>query len=288
MADSKFVELIFTEPDQRSSAAYKRKIAYQSLAKNPQQLFALFIDKGLSTTFFSAFEKYGNQLATLLSNFTDYFGPLSKHGLHFGKDELSLRMPEEILGAFLFSLLVNDFPDAASQQSAVNIVVAVISLSKPGGALKLLGARLGELPSILNRLIAQGHIAKLSRDQSMSVTNLLSNDMTLGTWAGVIANNHAGQCAQHLEKSQGVRDSVKMLEFLKSFPCDACPAILNANDRHSPRDRKINLHGINSGIRAFDSLLGQHLGPWKVVISERALRDLRETAHSGAYILSRY
>lgn len=284
MADNKFVDLIF-EPNARNLSVYKLKLAYQSLAKSPQQLFALFTDKYLSTTFFSAFEIYGKQLAVLLDDFPKYFGPTSEHQLPFGKDPFGLRLLEEALGAFLFSLFANDFLDAATQQSMVGIAMAFINLSKPGGALGLLGAKLGDFPLILGRLIGHGHFSELSRNRSELFSSLTSNDTTLGAWAQIVANR-AGQCSLHSETSQDIRDWKRMQEFLQSFPCKECPAIMDASEPPLPRQRNVNPHGMNSGIRAFDSLLGQHLGPWKVVISGRALRDLKEAVHSGKYIMS--
>lgn len=280
MTDNKFVDFIF-EPDVKSFSTYKLKLAYRSLAKSPQQLFTLFTDKDLSTTFLSAFEIYGKRLAVLLDDFPIHFGTTSEDRLSFGKDPLSSRLLEEVLGAFLFSLLANDFPDAAPQQSMADIVMAVIKISKPGGALGLLGATLGDFPSILGRLIGHGQIGELSQKQPASFASLASNDTTLDAWARVAALNRVGQCLRHLETSQGICDWEQMKNFLQSFPCEKCPAILDASESPLPRQRNINSHGMNSGIRAFDSLLGQHLGPWKVVISGRALRDLKEAVHCG-------
>lgn len=280
MTDNKFVDLIF-ELDLKSSSVHKLKLAYRSLVKSPQQLFTLFTDKDLSTTFLSAFEIYGKQLAVILNDFPIYFGATPEDRLSFGKDPLSSRLLEEVLGAFLFSLLANDFPDAAPQQSMADVVMAVIKISKPGGALGLLGATLGDFPLILGRLIGHGHIGKLSQNQPASFASLASNNTTLNAWAQIAAINRVGQCLRHLETSQGILDWEQMKKFLQSFPCEECPAILDASESPPPRQRNANPHGMNSGIRAFDSLLGQHLGPWKVVISGRALRDLKEAVHCG-------
>lgn len=284
MADNKFVDLIF-KPNARNLPVYKLKLAYQSLAKSPQQLFSLFTDKDSSTTFFSAFEIYGKQLAVLLDDFPKYFGPTSEHQLPFGKDPLGLRLLEEALGAFIFSLLANDFLDAATQQSMADIAMASIKLSKPGGALGLLGAKLGDFPLILGRLIGHGYISELSRNHPELFSSLTLNDTTLGAWAQIVANR-AGQCLLHSETSKDIRDWKRMQDFLQSFPCKECPAIIDTSEPPLPRQRNVNSHGMNSGIRAFDSLLGQHLGPWKIVISRRALRDLKEAAHGGTCIMS--
>lgn len=292
MTDRKFVELIF-EPDPKSLAAYKLKQGYQSLTKNPQQLFALFIDVDLSTKFFSAFGVYGKTLALLLRDFPKYSTskhstPKSKPRLTIGKDDPSLRVPQENLGAFLFSLLANDFPDAASQQAVASIIMAVIHLSKPGGTLGLIGEKLGESPWILNRLIGRGNMAKLSLSQSTLFSSLTSNSTTLDSWARIVANNHTGHCPRHTKKSQGIQDWERMKQFLQSFPCETCPLIVDVDKLPAPRHTNDNLDGMNFGKMAFSSLLGHHLGPWKVVISERALRVLKEAAHSGTYILSRH
>lgn len=287
MTDRKFVELIF-EPDPKTIAAYKLKQGYQSLTKNPQQLFSLFIDVDLSTKFFSAFGLYGKTLAMLLRDFPKTPTPKSKLRPTFGKDDPNLPVPEENMGAFLFSLLVNDFPDAASQQAVGSIIMAVINLSKPGGTLGLIGEKLGESPLILNRLIGRGHISKLCLGQPTLFSSLTSSSTTLDAWAKIVANNHAGYCPHHIKKSKDIQNWQKMKQFLQSFPCKACPIILDITKLPVSRHTNNNPDGMNSGEMAFSSLLGYHLGPWKVVISEQALSVLKEAAHIGTYILSRH
>lgn len=288
MTDRKFVELIF-EPDSKSFPVYKLKQAYQSLAKNPQQLFALFVDVDLSTKFFSGFGLYGKTLAMLLDTLPRYFSPKSEHRLTFGRDSASLRVSDENLGAFLFSLLANEFPDdAASQHAMASITMAIITISKPGGTLSLIGEKLGEIPLILNRLISRGYIAKLSQRQSLQFNSLVSNSMTLESWARAVASNSAGQCPRHIKKSQDIQDWEKMQQFLQSFPCEICPAIMDVTELPVPRNRKDTPDLMDTVVRAFSSLLGHHLGPWKVVISEQALGALKEAARSGTYILSRH
>lgn len=287
MTDRKFVELIF-EPDSKTIAAYKLKQGYQSLTKNPQQLFALFVDVDLSTKFFSAFGLYGKTLAMLLRDLPKTPTPKSKLRPTFGKDDPNLPVPEENMGAFLFSLLANDFPDAASQQAVGSIIMAVINLSKPGGTLGLIGEKLGESPLILNRLIGRGHISKLCLGQPTLFSSLTSNSTTLDSWARIVANNHAGYCSHHTKRSKDIQHWQKMKQFLQSFPCRACPEILDVIKLPVPRHTNNNPDGMNFGEMAFSSLLKYHLGPWKVVISEQALRVLKEAAHSGTYILSRH
>jgi hypothetical protein len=274
MADNKFIDLIF-ELENRHPSIYRS--AYQSLARNPQQLFALVLKKDISTQFFSAFALHGKQVAALLSNTPTYFGPASDDSLHLGKDELQLY--EETLGSFLFTFFPMKFPDIASQEALAQIFMAVIKLSRVGNRLELLGAELGQVPSILNRLIVDGRIAIWSRRNPQEFRSLTSNNWM--AWA-TVAIHLAKQCIPHRERlpSEGIKNWNDTAKLLQSFPCGMCPPpSSDVTTEHLAR--RANTQVINTGTRAYDNLLGEHLGPWKIVISALALKDFRAAATQG-------
>lgn len=281
MADGKFVELVF-EPGPVTPA--RSKSAYQSLARNPHQLFALLLKRGVSTEFFSGFEVYGTHLARLLRASPEYFGPAAEHPVHFRKDGFDLPLLQETINAFIISLLTEDFPDIASQQSMAKLVMAVIKISIPGRALGLLGARLGEVPVILSRLIADQSIGKWSQDQPASFRSILSVPTALGSWAKTVTDL-AKRCDTHSTASQSVGGWEQMRDLVRSFPCNLGCVISSGpvTENPGPRRRNLNHHRVYSDLRTFDNLLGEHLGPWKLVLSEQAISNLREFVHDGTY-----
>ncbi|KAF8241597.1 hypothetical protein K440DRAFT_665246 [Wilcoxina mikolae CBS 423.85] len=276
MAD-KFVELIF-EPDTRDTTKYK--LAYRSLARNSQQLFALFLQKDVSTEFFSAFEVYGQRLATLLSNIPKYFGLKSGNlRLRSAKDQLNLRLFEEMLGAFLFSLLPLAPSDIASQETMAEIVMAVIKVPRPGGVLELIGTELGERPVILRKLIAGGYIGTWSKEQPASFKSLTSTCST--TWA-TVAGHLADECPGtfHPEEVGWIDDWISMKKLVESIPCRECPFTTSRSTDETPR---ANPRAFNINTGAFDKLLGDRLGEWKIILSTLALKNFRGAAAKGHF-----
>ncbi|KAL0640852.1 hypothetical protein Q9L58_000159 [Maublancomyces gigas] len=236
MADYKFVELVF-EPEPIGPISFR--VAQNSLVRNPRQLFALLVEKDISTTFLSRLKTRGQQLAKLLDQFREFtLSPL--------EFQLKTRLLEESLQAFLFSLLANDFADFGSQESVAEIIVSIVKLhvSNPE-ALGLLGARLGETPGILKRLIAGCHLRSLSRDRPTFIRSIISNPTTSRTWAGIISDLMR-ECT-HNGISQARVGWEDMEAFISSFQ-PWC-----------------------------------HLGPWKIVLSAQALQDLKESVSSGDF-----
>jgi len=274
----KFVELVF-EPDTSTRDTAKYKLAYRSLAKNSRQLFALLLQKDVSTEFFSAFELYGKRLATLLSDIPKYFGFKSGHPrIRSTKDQLNLRLFEEFLGAFLFSLLPLAPPDIVSQETMAEIVMAVIKIPRPGGMLELIGAELGDKPEILRKLIADGQMGTWSKEQPASFKSLTSNcSMTWGTAAGNLADDCPSD--SHPEKFGWVDDWKSMKNLVESIPCELCPFVSNHSTNETPRAYP---QTINTNTGAFKNLLGERLGLWKVILSTFALNNFRGTVANGA------
>lgn len=274
----KFIELIF-DPDPRSTLRYKS--AYRWLARNPHQLFTLLLQKDVSTEFFSAFALYGKRLATLLSDIPKFFGQESEHQLQLGKEEINVRLFEELLGVLLFSLLPLAPADTASQETLAEIAMAVIKVSRPGGLLELIGAELGEKPVILTRLIADGGIGFWSQEQPASFKSLTSNCWR--NW-GNVALHIVDLCTSHTRKfswMDEVEDWETLKKLVESLPCNSCPKISSPSTDKPPPPRANPRTIINTSTRAFDSLLGQHLGLWKIVISALALKNFRKVAVDG-------
>lgn len=274
MADYKFVELVF-EPEPIGPISFR--VAQNSLVRNPRQLFALLVEKDISTTFLSRLKTRGQQLAKLL----DQFREITLSPLEF---QLKTRLLEESLQAFLFSLLANDFADFGSQESVAEIIVSIVKLhvSNPE-ALGLLGARLGETPGILKRLIAGCHLRTLSRDRPTFIRSIISNPTTSRTWAGIISDLMR-ECTHNGISQVGWED---IETFISNFqPCQHCSADSTNNSAYSqaPRVRNNDHLIFDLKLRTFDTLLGSHLGPWKIVLSAQALQDLKESVSSGKYL----
>jgi hypothetical protein len=271
MADTtpgKFVELIF-EP--ASGDTSRHRLGYRSLARNSKQLFTLLLKKEVSTEFFLAFETYGKRLATLLRDIPKYFAEYQL--LQSAKEHITLRLLEETIGAFLFSLLPSQLPGIPAQKSMAEIVMAVIEVSRPGGLLGLIGAELGERPVTLAILILDGLIGTWSKKQAASFRSLILNCWE--TWANLM-QHHMSLCDSHRGKPN---DWEGMKKLVESFPCDSCSASVHGTDETPPPRAKPR--PIHITMRAFDNLVGEHLGPWKIVVSAFALKRFREAAANG-------
>lgn len=276
MADYKFVELVF-EPEPIGPISFR--VAQNSLVRNPRQLFALLVEKDISTTFLSRLKTRGQQLAKLFDQFREFtLSPL--------EFQLKTRLLEESLQAFLFSLLANDFADSGSQESVAEIIVSIVKLHVSNPEVwGLLGARLGETPGILKRLISGCHLRTLSRDRPTFIRSIISNPTTSRTWAGIISD-FMRECTHNgiSEARVGWED---MEAFISNFqPCQYCSADSTNNSAYSQvlRVRNNNHLIFDFKLRTFDTLLGCHLGPWKIVLSAQALQDLKESVSSGKYL----
>ncbi|KAF8541740.1 hypothetical protein BDD12DRAFT_946309 [Trichophaea hybrida] len=260
MADTKFIDLIFNPDFSHDEYTF----AYRSLVRNPKQLFTLFLKRDISTEFFVAFDEYGKTLAELLGSAPEYHGETSDHPIQ--RKDVKL-LYEESLAAFLYSLFPLHLPDAKSQESLAAIVMAVITIIPSGGCLQLIGAELSRIPPILTMLILDGSLGVWSRRKYQSFISLTSKNWT--KWEPVV-NGLVEQCRGH----RRVESWNAMERFLQSFPCELCPQRSSAKTIENV-PRRENSRIIHAGVRAFENLLGEHLGPWKVVISELALKSLR-------------
>jgi len=267
MADTRFIDLIFNPDCSHDEYTF----AYRSLVRNPKQLFTLFLKRDISTKFFAAFDEHGKTLAELLGSAPEYHGETSDHLSQLRKGVKLIY--EESLAGFLFFLFPLQLPDAKSQKSLAAIVMAVITNIPPGGCLELIGAELARAPSILTILIADGHLRSWSRRSYQSFISLTSKSWT--DWAPVV-NALAKKCNKHCQAEHWSA----LKRFLQTFPCESCPQEPSASIIENV-PRRENSRTIYTGVRAFENLLGEHVGPWKVVISALALTSLRTVAHRG-------
>ena len=263
MAENRFVELIFEPSASRAVCQF----AYQSLARHPEQLFALLLMGKTAIEFAAALPLLGRRLSSLLRKVPEHFDRLQLGS----QDKL---LYEETLSAFIFTLLPWTPEDIASQEAVADIVMAVIETARPeGGRLQLLGAELGRNPRILERIISEGSLATFPRKKQQTFKSL-----ALKSWESWAAVANAIECKKHLEGwlEKNVTDWRGMMALVESFPCDQCsPTSTEYQTRLSG--------GIGFSTRVFENLLGEHLGPWKIVISALAVNSLKNNVTEGTY-----
>jgi len=262
MADNRFVELIF----ESSAAKSTLEFAYKSLAASPQQLFSLFLRRDPGMEFASAFPLYAKRLSDLLLKVPEHFNQL-------GAKEKEKLLYEETVGAFIFTLLPWMPNDAASQEAVGDIVMAFVQTLRPErGGIQLLGAELGCTPAML-RLISSGYLA--------SHTNKpFFDSLVLENWESwrAVAGELTVKCGKH----QQATSRKEIIAFIQSFPCDQCSS---KSTESQTLLRRANAHGIGYSTRAFENLLGERLGPWKIVVSALAVTSLKENVNEGTYAL---
>lgn len=278
MADYKFVELIF-EPGPATPAKFKA--AYSSLARNPQQLFALLVEKEISTNFLPGFVTYGANLARLFKQFPDHLSSPPEHQWKLRTDGFSPGLLEETLRAFLFLLLADGFPGFEFRKVMADIVMAVIRLSKRE-AWGLIRDKLGEVPDILEILITDSRISILCQDEpSASLTNVDSNATTFDAWARRTTNL---ACDAHRGSCQGMLKWEDMKKVVLAFRnCALCKVVSSGEklENELPKNHADDFRSFDPGLCTFESLLGDHLGLWKIILSAQALRDLTHSVLSG-------
>jgi hypothetical protein len=259
MADNRFVELILGPSVAKSTSEF----AYKSLATSPQQLFSLFLRRDPAMEFASAFPLYAKRLADLLLKAPERFTRL-------GAKEKEKLLYEETVGAFIFTLLPWIPNDVASQEAAGDIVMAFVQTLRPErGGIELLGAELGRAPAVLTRLISSGHLASHTKKPFF-------DSLVLENWKswGAVAGELSAKCDKH----QQVTSRKEMIAFIQSFPCDQCSS--ESTESQTPLGR-VNTHDIGNSTRVFENLLGERLGPWKMVISALAVASLKESVTEG-------
>jgi len=263
MADNRFVELIF----ESSAAKSTLEFAYKSLAANPQQLFSLFLRRDPAMEFASAFPLYAKRLSDLLLKVPERFNQL-------GAKEKEKLLYEETVGAFIFTLLPWMPNDAASQEAVGDIVMAFVQTTRPGrGGTELLGAELKRASAMLRRLISSGHLASHTNEPFF-------DSLVLENWESwrAVAGELTAKCGKH----QQATSRKEMVAFIQSFPCDQSSS---GSTESQTLLRRANAHGIGYSTRAFENLLGERLGPWKIVISALAVTSLKENVNEGTYAL---
>ena len=253
-----FFDYIFSDNPKDSKAAY------DSLDSKPYQIFDLLLKEEHFINFFSRIEVYGNNLASLLSQFPS-----------FEQDDYSTSLLREMIGAFALSLLSERFDDMRSRSAVVRIVLSVVKLSHPRKTLGQFGMRLGALPGILRILIAEGHIKTLAQTRKQYFEDLVSEPQARERWVEFIMDL-CKECKKHgsRPRTSGVR------EFIRTVPCEFCNSNIPLDCRldDSPKGEPARVQSssfeLNTESNVFKYLLGEPLGPWKIILSQQAMEDL--------------
>ena len=279
--ETKFIDLALAAGQYHNETELNR--AYRSLAKHPKQLFDIFLKRETQEKFFATFDQCGTKLATHLGSTPEYFGhpPSSNHTIQLRSDEW--HQFQETVGAFLFSLfpLTTSDEDDISQEALGAMIMAAIKTIRPeGGRLELLGAGLVRVPHVLTMLIADGRLGKWALRNPQSFSNLALH--CWDDWVPTVTTL-AERCLRHSRVFSGV-GSFPMLEYyVKSFPCAECPW-QSSTGAVNKIPRGTASREMRDDVRAFENLLGEHLGPWKLVISGEGLKSLRAVS-SGSMLL---
>ncbi|PWW77615.1 hypothetical protein C7212DRAFT_362777 [Tuber magnatum] len=263
-----FFEFIFSEHPKDFKAAYG------SLVLKPYQIFDLLLSEERFTNFFSRIEIYGNNLANLLSQFPT-----------FQKDSYSSSLLREFIRTFTASLLTERFGDTKSRSVVARIVVSVVKLSDPR-ALGHFGMRLGALPGILRVLIGEGHIQKLALTHKRCFEGLISEPHAREQFIGLIVDL-CKDCEAHGSRPNRTTD-VELAKFIRTVPCESCPKIssgcgLNQDSEGEPTGARGDSFRPNTEPNALEYLLGEPLGPWKIILSQQAMEDLEDVNDQGNF-----
>jgi len=252
-----FFDFIFSDTPKDSKAAY------ESLSSKPYQIFDLLLKEGLFTNFFSRIEVYGNNLDNMLSQFPS-----------FQQDDYSTSLLREIIRAFTLSLLAERFDNMRAMSAIARIVLSVVKLSDPR-TLGQFGVRLGALPGILRILIAEGHIQKLALTHKRCFEDLISEPQAREKWVEFIM-----ELCQECEVHGSKPSSRGLAKFIRTVPCEFCNSnvsfdcVLNDGPEGEPERVWSSSFGLNMESNVFKYLLGEPLGPWKIILSQQAMEDL--------------
>jgi len=253
-----FFDFIFSDTPKDS------RVAYESLSSRPYQIFDLLLKEGRFTNFFSRIEVYGNNLANLLSQFPS-----------FKQDDYGTLLLQEMIRAFTLSLLAERLDSTRSRRAVARIVLSVVKLSDPRGTLGQFGVRLGALPGILRILIAEGHIKKLALTHKGYFEDLISEPQAREKWVEFVLELYK-ECRKHgwAPRAGGV------MEFIRTVPCEFCNSNVSFdcgfNDGPEGEPTRVRGSSFWLGMESnvFQYLLGEPLGPWKIVLSQQAMEDL--------------
>jgi len=256
-----FFDFIFSDNPKDSKAAY------ESLSSSPYQIFDLLLKEDLFTNFFSRIEVYGNNLANLLSQFP-----------RVQQDDYRTSLLREMIRAFTLSLLAERLDGIRSMSAVARIVLSVVKLSDPRKTLGQFGVKLGALPAVLRILIAEGHIKKLAQTHKQCFEDLISEPQTRGKWVEFIMEL-CKECRQHRRRPR-TTGALELAKFIRTVPCEFCNSNLSfdrgLNDglEGEPTPVWDSSFGLGMESNVFKYLLGEPLGPWKIIVSEQAMEEL--------------
>ncbi|RPB01626.1 hypothetical protein L873DRAFT_637393 [Choiromyces venosus 120613-1] len=271
-SSTEFLDLVFSE----NLTEYASKKAYDLFSINPYQLFDLLLKEERFTNFFARIELYGNNLARLLGQFPS-----------FQEYDYANMLLGERIRSFTLSLLSERFNDMKSMTAVARIVLSAVKLSDPA-ALVHFGVKLGALPWILRILFAEGHIKQLSLTHRQHLEQLVSEPRATEQWTEVVMNL-CGECEVH--RSGPVRaGGLELAKFIRTAPCGYCPKMSpdGAPEQDTERESmRVRDHAPRSNIESnvFEHLLGDHLGEWKIVLSQQAMLDLAQLNFQGIYYI---
>ena len=240
------------------------KAAYESLHSKPYQIFDLLLKEEHFTNFFLRIEVYGNNLADLLSQFPN-----------FQQDDYSTSLLREMIRAFALSLLAERFDDRKSIGAIATIVLSVVKLSDPRGTLGEFGMRLEALPGILRFLLVEGLIKKLALTHKRFYEDLISEPQAGEKWVEFIMDL-CKECRKHRSRPR----TSGILEFIRTVPCEFCNSntSFDCGLNEGPEGERTRVRGSSFGLgmesNVFKYLLGEPLGPWKIILSQQAMEDL--------------
>jgi len=260
-----FFDFIFSDKQKDSKASY------ESLSSKPYQIFDLVLKEERFTNFFSRIEVYGSNLAKMLSQFPS-----------FEQDDYSTSLLREMIRASALSLLAERLDNMASRRAVARIILSVVKLSDPRGTLGQFGVRLGSLPGILMILFAEGHIKQLALTHKGYFEDLISEPQAREKWVEFILELYK-ECRKHgwAPKAAGA------MEFIRTVPCEFCNSNVSSDcglkddpEGEPTWDRGSSFWlGMESNV--FKYLLGEPLGPWKIVLSQQAMEDLGKEDAQG-------
>jgi hypothetical protein len=280
-SENRFVSLILDPSRDETGIA----LAYKSLGEHPEQLLGLFF-KEETQNFLSEFFHYGPRLATLLERVPEHFKYMF-HDQH--KFSLRWRMYEETLGTFLLTLLRLSPPRSLEEIAA--IVTQIVLHIRPGSLLELIGQELCGNSSLAQLLIWNGSmrdIQKKSLDTFQKLTWSSWEDW--GNHALIIIKACVEESSKnaHSSKTDSVLDRNHMEKLVASFiPCKACkftPSTLT--DIPETPVAQVRKYERLTNTTLFSCLLGDHLGVWKILLSDLALGSLRKAAKSGEFVFA--
>ena len=258
------------------------KAAYESLESKPYQIFDLLLKEEHFRNFFLRIEVYGNNLATLLSQFPS-----------FEHDDYDALLIREMIRAFALSLLAERCDDRKSRSAVARIVLSVIKLSDPRGTLGQFGVRLGALPGILRILIAEGHIKNLAVTHKGCFEDLISSPQAKEKWVELIVDL-CKECRKHGSRprtTSGLElatSGLELAKFIRTVPCELCNSNISSDrglkydPAGEPTRARSSSFGLGMESNVFKYLLGEPLGPWKIVLSQQAMEDLEKENSENA------